>query len=197
MEGGAETPKCRVSIIVTGEMPGAQGPFMSTWPEMETTPDDASNADYGQYAPPKELRILLDETQAPPEIRDIVLNSLDRPEGLVSGSEEPKSAKIPSAVARVVSIPGTSESSQVAAVGSHSDQSHSRSASITSLSLSTSRTTNDSDDGVRHTTKKATLSALLSSATNLIGSVKHAIKDSSTTEKNLGSKTVQKVTNSS
>lgn len=197
MEEGAATAKCQESVATSGVMPGEQHPLISPWPAIEAPVDGASNIDYEQYQPPKELFLLLDKDETPPEIRNIVLSSINKPEKAVSDSEKPKTLEDPSANPEVVGIPQSSESSQVTRVASRPDQSHSRSVSTASLSLSTSRTTNGSDDGTRLGSKKATLSALLSSTTNLIGSVKQAIKNPSTAERHAVSETSQKVHKSS
>lgn len=185
IERDGDTPRCRVSVVVNRATPGALGPLVSLWPEMDGWIDDASDVDHEQYEPPRELLLLPEEKQTPPEIQDIVLSSLKGSDEVELRSEEPKASQDPTANSKGVEDTESSVLSQCRPLGSPSDRTHSSSASTNSLSLSTSRTTNSSNESARHTPpKKAKFSALLLSTTNLIGSVKHAIKDSSTTEKN-------------
>ena len=181
-EEGAEAPKFQVSVLVNRVLPGPQDHFVSPWPEMEAFIEDASNLDYERYHPPRELLLLLDEAQTPPEIQVIVHSSLRSPDGAISGSEESRTPETPSENPQVVNP---------------SNGSHSRSVSTTSLSLSPSATPRGSDDGARHGSKKATFSTFLSSTTNFLGSVKQAMKDSSTAAKIARYETLPKASSSS
>lgn len=194
MEESAETHKFRVSVVVNGAMADALGRFVSPWPAMGAPVDATSSVSYEQYKPPKELLLLLDEAQTPPEIRNIAFNALNRPADIVSRSEEPHATKETFKKPKAVDVPKSSESSQSTLEGSPSDCSHSPSESTASLSSSIGPTMKGSDEGAR--AKKATFSSLLSSTTNLVGSMKHAIKDSSSTEKKTNSERLQQVTRS-
>jgi hypothetical protein len=195
MEGDADEPECQVLIMVNGEAaPAAKDSLVSPWPEMEISIDNASNeVDYERIDRMKELHLLLDEGETPPEIRDIVLTSLKRPEEVVSTSAEldtrNENLELPKASAAL--------SVQEQPSSSPSHRSHSPSASMTSFSLSTSPATNTSDDGARYMAKKAKLSALLASTTSLIGTVKSALKDSSLADKKAAPKKLQEADDTS
>jgi hypothetical protein len=199
MEGDADEPECQVLIMVNGEAaPTAKDSLVSSWPEMEISIDNASNdVDYERIDQMKELHLLLDEWETPPEIRDIVLTSLNRPEEVVSASSEldtrNENQELPKASAALGSSGGVQEQPS----SSPSHRSHSPSASITSFSLSTGPTTNTSDDVARYMAKKARLSALLASTTSLIGTVKSTLKDSSLADKKATPKKLQQAVDTS
>jgi IBR domain, a half RING-finger domain len=174
-------------IKVNGEMevPSAQDDLVSSWPGIDISLDDAAadDDDYEQHDPPKELLLLPGEEQTPPEVRDLVLNSLNRAE-IVSGSEDPSGPNDTPDDLRAIEIPQRSESSSQAIPESGgSNSSHSPSTSTLSFSMSTNSNTNTSEDVSRHGARKAGFSALLSSAATLFGSVKPATKGSSLTNK--------------
>ena len=191
MEEDDKPPKCQVSIVVSGAAPDAEDPLASPWPEMaasivveEEDGDDAVDIDHEQHHPPQELYLLLDEVQTPAAIQDIVLNSLNIPaEDAVPESEVPQTSKEPPTDPPVEEIPESSGVLQVTPVGSPSNMSHSPSISTTSSSLSTSPTTNGSVDGARSRSNKSIFFALLSSKTDIIGPMKLAMKDRSSTGK--------------
>lgn len=194
MEGDADEPECQVLIMVNGEAaPAAKDSLVSPWPEMEISIDNASNdVDYERIDRMKELH-LLDEGETPPEIRDIVLTSLKRPEEVVSTSAEldtrNENPELPKASAAL--------SVQEQPSSSPSHRSHSPSALMTSFSLSTGPATNTRDDGARYMAKKARLAALLASTTSLIGNVKSALKDSSLADKKAAPKKLQEADDTS
>jgi hypothetical protein len=188
----SEAPECHVSVLMSGAISCTESPFVSTWPELETSLDDASDVNYEHHNPPGELLLLLDEGQTPPEIRDIVRSSLKRPKEVVSESSETKATENSSSNPKIVDNSNTRGPSSVTSEGSSSDQSHSPSGSNTSLVLSTSRTTNSSNEAGRPVSKKAALSAFFSSKASLIGCVTHLTMDPLLPEKNAGSQIVQK-----
>ncbi|KAF7509194.1 hypothetical protein GJ744_008254 [Endocarpon pusillum] len=191
MEAGDKSPKCQVSIVVSGAAPDAEDPVVPPWlekavslvaedeeEEEDDDDDDAVDIDHEQHHPPQELHLLLDEVQTPPPIRDIVLNSLNRPaEDAVSESEMPPASEEPPTDPHVEEIPDSRGALQLVPVGSPSDMSHSPSTSTTSSSLSTSPTTNGSVDGARSGSNKSIFFALLSSRKNIMGPMKQAMKD--------------------
>jgi hypothetical protein len=193
MNEGTETIKHQVSVTTGRGMQDAQHPYISPWPAMEVAVDNATDVDYEQYPPPKELYLLLGNDQTPPEIQNIVLSSINKPDKAAPRSEEAKNPEDDFANSEIVEIPQSSESSPVMTVISPPDQNHSRSTSTNSLSLHTSRTTNGSDSVSRLRFKKLTISTLLSSTTNLIGSVKQAMKSPLAAEKYDVSEMSQKV----
>jgi hypothetical protein len=75
MSEGTETIDYQRFITTGGGRRDVQQPYILPWPAMEGLMDDANKVDYEQYPPPKELFLLLDEAETPPEIREIVLRS--------------------------------------------------------------------------------------------------------------------------
>ena len=185
MERNSNIQNLSVMVRANGEMalPNCEDIFVSPWPEIDPSPDDASNGDYEQYDAPRELLLLLDEEQTAPEVREIVLNSLARTEEVVSASEDPSGPNELSDGLRAIEIPETSESSQQVPDSRRSQSFYSLSTSTHSLSTSTSPDSNNSEDVTGYGPKKVKLSTLLSSATHLFGSVKQAITESSSADK--------------
>jgi hypothetical protein len=186
------TPECQVSVLVSGAISCTQCPFVAPWPELETSLDDASDVNYEQHNQPGELLLLHDEAQTPPEIRDIVRSSLKTPKEVVSESSETKATENPSSKPETVENLNARGPYSVTSEYSSSEQSHSPSGSNTSLALSTSRTTNSSNEAGRPVSKKAALSAFFSSKVSLIGLVTHLTMDPLLLEKNAGAQIVQK-----
>jgi hypothetical protein len=194
MERQAETSQCPVSVMVHRDILDEDAALVSPWPELEGSVEDASNVNYEQFEEaPQELSLLLDASQTPPEIQNIVLNSLNKPEEAINKSGAQQTSEDPSPNPSSVELPGSREVIQVTPPDSLLDRSHSPTISNATPSLSTSRTTESSDESDRHGFKKATLSNLLSSTTNLIGSMKNALKDSSPIENGAGFKRTQYV----
>jgi hypothetical protein len=166
--------------------------LVSSWPESDLSLDRSQDTDYEQHEPPKELTLFLSEEQTPPEIRDIVLRSLERQQQPEAQNGEPSAPNDSTENGTVVATADNEALSADPSTTNAPDIS-SPSASSTSLSLSTSPTTNSSEEGTRHGSKKATLSAILSTTTNLIGLVKHALQDSSSSGKAEGSESSRKL----
>jgi hypothetical protein len=193
MSEGTKTIEYQRFITTSGGMRDVQQPYILPWPAMEGLMDDANKVDYEQYPPPKELFLLLDEAETPPEIRDIVLRSVNKPEKAATGFQELKAPEDDFADPKMVETSQSSGSSPVMTVVSHSDQSQSRSTSSASLSLHTSGTIQDSDGGTRQGFKKVKLSTFFSSTTNIIGCVKQAMKGPSTAERHDSSEKSKKL----
>lgn len=185
METNSETQSLSMIVQVNAdmEMPVCKHIFVSPWPEIDSSMDDAYNDDYEHCDAPKELRLFVDEDQTPPELRAMVLNSLASTEETCSGSEHPRGPIDRSDDLRAIQIPERNRFPQGISENSSSYSSDSPSTSTHSLSASTNLDSNSSESVSSYGPRKANLSTFLLSATNLFGVLKHAIKDPSPVDK--------------
>lgn len=175
--------------------------FISPWSDRNPPPDCNWDMEYTQHRPPNELRLLLDHIQTPPEIRNIVFKSLDRPANSRSASStlsniSHQSKDTPANPSNTVSAQPRSDGATTTLSSAHRRSSHearngtflnpSPSTSTSSLSLplceteksSRSGSSSSTEDGAKHP-KKPSLTSIISSTTNIIGSMKQALRETS------------------
>ena len=188
MESAANESLLEPTAVVSTAQDGVECQFVSPWPELKPVPETTSDQEYTQYRPPNELRLLLDQAQTLPEVRNLIFKSLDRPVHHLSPPSIHTSQPPPQEEVEI-SPPQSRRSSRSTPYGTFLDQDQSPTVSATSLPLSItqsstrsgSRSSNSSstEDGAKKPPKKPGLSAILSTTTNLLGSVKQALRDTS------------------